>query len=463
VKEEKFVSRKKNPELQVSDVNEARRSILKGMAGVAGGLLLPTSTILACDSPLMPSSSPKIDSPSFSAQRAPHYFVFYYLMGGWDVTLATDPVEEKGRIKLQYDRSETFENNGHRFGPAMKCLEPYMNQMAVVRGLTAQALNHPQARFQLVTGKFKKPGVEPSASIQTILANEIGRDYPLPNLSSDGIRPAVFLGDYDPHVKPMRISSMDQLSSLTASAEGASTFEESVAKTLAKRDARFRAQQPNNALANDFYHYAELARDIGKTDYRRRAIRSQKPSFTETQLVRAHNRWGRQAHLATEVIRQDLAPIISVGSGEFDAHSAGELRGHRRAVTRGFETVAAICEGLAGHQTSDGKTLLDRTSVVVQSEFSRQPWLNERGGKHHWHANASVIIGRGVKRSPGGVTLFGETDEMLFPQQVNPRTGKNDRGADDLLNGHVLATLLAMANIDPRPYFSEDPIESILA
>ena len=459
-----MVIKKYDPDLILE--SPQRRRTLKELAFFGGALLLPGAAFISCNKDPDAKSfgdGPKTDSDAFTAQRAPHYFVFYYLMGGWDITLATNPIDEKGKTKLQYSPHEVFENNGHRFGPAMKPLEPYMSKMAVVRGMTAQALNHPQARFQMATGHFKKPGQEPAASIQTILAKEIGRDYPLPNLSSDGMRPAVFLGDYDPHLKPMRVGSANQLRALNDVKGADKVFEDAVAKTLAKRDQRFRERHDKSALAQEFYEYAELARDIGKTDYRRRAVRSQKPSFSQGAYVRHNNRWGKQAHLAVEVIRQDLAPVISVGSGEFDAHSGSALRDHKRAVTRGLETVAAICEGLNGHQTSDGNTLLDRTTVVVQSEFSRQPWINELRGKHHWHANSAIVIGRGVKRAAGGVNVVGECDELLFPQPMNPRTGKNDRAADDLLNGHLLSTVLAMGNIDPRPYFEEEPIDGILA
>src|SRR5690606_5875878 len=112
--------------------------------------------------------------------------------------------------------------------------------------------------------------------------------------------------------------------------------------------------------------------------------------------VNKSSRWAAQANLAVECIKQDLAPCVTVGSGEFDSHDRNEYVSHRQKVERGMETVAAICHGLEAHKLDEGGTLLDKTTVCVFSEFSREPWINELGGKHHWSANAVILIGNGV-------------------------------------------------------------------
>jgi hypothetical protein len=438
-----------------------RRRFLRQLSALGGAVSLPSGLWLSGCRPgdVLEGSE---DTPSFTAQRAPHYFVFYYMMGGWDITLTSDPLDAEGDISVDYNALELWERGGHRWGPAMSPLRPFMDKMAVIRGMKAIALNHPQARFNLVTGHFKKPGQQPRESVQTILASHIGRGYPMPNLSSDGMRPATFLGELDPHVKPIRIGSVNQLRGLSRVKGDVAEYEQEVRDAIRERDAAFLERNGDNDLARDFHTYAELARELRESDYKKRALRSGKPVFAPTRLVRTNNRWGKQAHLAAEVIKQDLAPMITVGSGEFDSHNKHDYKNHRRAVTRGMETVAAICDGLSQHRTADGETLMDRTTVVVTSEFSRAPWINELGGKHHWDANAVILIGKGVKGTPGGVTVFNKTDGTLFPQPVNPSNGQVDRKADDLVNGHYLATVLAMAGVDPGRYFAEDPILPVL-
>ncbi len=393
-------------------------------------------------------------------RRSDHYFVFYYMMGGWDLTLVTEPRPETDGISVQYRPDEVVEAGGHRFGPAMAPLRPFFDRMSVVRGISVYALNHPQARFLVTTGKFKKPHTPPSTSIQTILADRFGERYELPNLSSDGMRPATFLGDAAPHLKPLRIGSVDELEALSSVKGAPRGYAERVAQAVAERDAA-RAVE-GTPLDKRFATYSELARRAGSSDIAARLQQSGTPLFEPTKLVSHGNRWGRQAHLAIEVLRHDLAPVITAGSGEFDAHNSHDYGYHRQAVTRGMETVAAICHGLEAIPDGAG-TLLDRTTVVVTSEFARTPYINELGGKHHWPNNSMVIIGKGAARRPDGPVMFGESDEMTFPQPIDPATGAHEgRGADDLTTQHGLATILAMAGIDPLPHFGVEPIPSLL-
>jgi uncharacterized protein (DUF1501 family) len=111
----------------------------------------------------------------------------------------------------------------------------------------------------------------------------------------------------------------------------------------------------------------------------------------------------------------------------------------------------------------DGKTLLDYTTIVVSSEFSRAPNKNELGGKHHWSANSMLFIGKGCKRSKEGPTSVGECDNGVNAQPINPSNGSTKKGAEVLEMTHGLATVLAMAGIDPAPYFGPfDPVHPLL-
>ena len=434
-----------------------RRRLLQGLALTALGAGLPSCGRESYDPSLLE------DRPSFTRQRAPHYFVFYFLMGGWDITTLSEPRLPGPKMAPDYRPDDIFEHGGHRLGPALKPLVPFMDQMAVLRGLKATALNHPQARFQLVTGRFREPGEAPAASIQTRLGDLIGRDYPVPNLSADGLRPATFLGDYDPHLEPFRIGEMWELRGLSRPRGSMKEQEDVLFEALRQRDASFVDAHPDHALAADFRESAELARQVAESDFRWRVSEFERPRFKETPLLKRNGRWGHQVHLVVEAIRSDISPIITAGSGEFDAHNRHDYSYHRNAVTRAMEAVAAICEGLREHRTADGKTLLDRTTIVVSSEFSRQPWINELGGKHHWDANAALFLGKGVRGTPGGLTMVGECDPQLFPQPLNPHTGQPDRGADHVTNGHFLASVMAMAGIDPGPHFEQAPIQALIA
>lgn len=427
----------------------SRRDVLTRLALGGGALILPG---LAC----VP------ETPEVKAPRTSRWFVFYYLMGGWDLSLLTEPAVAGPDYFVPYGPDEIFEAGGHRFGPCMKPLEPYMDRMGIIRGIKCEALNHPQARFQMVSGHFRKPFADVSTSVQSHIAKAYGEGYPLPNLSTSMMRPAVFLGDLEHHYAPLRIESVDQLRALTSIKGKPAAYAERVMKTIAERDAAF-AEAHGSALAREFATYADLSRMIARSDFPRRMTEDRPPRFSETRRVKHDNRFGRMAHLAVEVVRRDLAPVVTVGSGEFDAHNQNAYRGHRGAVQRAMETVAAICEGLAESPAPDGGNLLDHTTVVVTSEFSREPWINELGGKHHWPANSVLLIGNGVNHAGRGPRVFGHCDDRQFPQPIDPATGRTEgRGADELLVPHALATILAVAGLDPREHLDVDPIRDLI-
>ena len=427
-----------------------RRGVLTRLALGGGALILPG---LAC----VP------EKPAVSTPKTSRWFVFYYLMGGWDLTLLTEPAVPGPRSHVQYRPGDIFEAGGHRFGPAMRPLAPYMDRMAIVRGIKCEALNHPQARFQMVSGHFRKPFAAVSASVQSHIAKAYGAGYPLPNLSTSLMRPAVFLGDLEHHYAPLRIASVAQLKALTSIEGKPAAYAERVMRTLAERDAEF-ARAHGTPLAREFQQYADLARAIARSDFPRRMAEHREPRFDETPRVRHGNRFGRMAHMAVEVVRRDLAPVVTLGSGEFDAHNHNAFVGHKTDVLRAMETVAAICEGLAESPAPDGGSLLDHTTVVVTSEFSREPWINELGGKHHWPANSLLLIGNGVRPGDGGPRVFGECDAQQFLQPIDPATGRRDgRGADELLVPHALATVMAVAGLDPRDHLDVDPVLDVIA
>ena len=427
-----------------------RRSFLTRAALAGGALVLPSSALVTSLSTLAGcSSSPK--------RRTQHYFLFYFMVGGWDLMLATDPMKQKEGFLIPYDDADIIEHGAHRFGPAMKPLLPFADKMAVLRGIYCDALNHPQARFRMSTGRFKPSGnVVTEPSIQTLLAREFGLGYELPNLSSDGMRPATFRGD-EPNrlLEPVRVASIEQLKGMVNVRGEIGSYTDEIAAAVARKDQLTRKAYEGVELASDFGEFADLARTLAKSDYRDR-VSGMKASDT-------NDRWKKQSEMAIEAIRLDVAPVITVGSGEFDTHTRGEYMSHAAAVTRGFKTVGDIVSGLARIVDDDGRTLLDKTTVVVTSEFSRTPSRNELGGKHHWPTNAMVLLGKGIRRSKGGPTVFGEVDEGLNHVAVNPKNGSLRSGTEDIDMAHGLATVLAAGGLNPGALIGQDAIADLLA
>jgi hypothetical protein len=440
-------------------MDSTRRGFLSRAALAGGALALSSGLYSLVGGGCASSTSVK--------RRTDHYFVFYFMVGGWDLMFLTDPVARKEGFWIPYDDDDVVSAGGVRMGPAMKPLLPYAHRMALLKGIYCDSLNHPQSRFRMVTGHFKPPGDVVAPSVQTLIAQKLGQAYELPNLSGDQLRPATFRGDVpDLRLEPVRVSSIDQLQGLTRIKGDVSKYRRDVEEALRKKDA-LTAQQwktsSSSDLAPSFAAFADLQRNLAQSDYKQRVDGAASLVEGAQQAIGA-NRVGAQVRLAVEAVAQDLAPVVTVGTGEFDSHTKSEYASHPEAVMRGIKAVADIVKGLDGHKLDDGRSLLDMTTVVVTSEFSRTPSKNELGGKHHWPTNSMIFLGKGLKPGRNGAPrVFGAVDENLVALPINPQNGSLRRGADHLDMSHGLATVLATAGIDPAVAIGQDPIPDLLA
>ncbi len=425
-----------------------RRTFLARAALSGGALALPGVGLT-----LASACGPAVN------RRTDHYFVFYFMLGGWDLMLHTDPVDKRPGLYVPYDDDETFEVGGHRFGPDMQALKAHMGSMGILRGVYCDALNHPQARVRMCTGKFRPPGAGATPgvpSVQALLAQRLGDVYEIANLSTDTMRPASFRGNAMPELyEPLRVGSVGQLQTLLSWHGFDGKLRTEVQRALAEKDRMFAASSGGaSPLPQQFDTHADLARHVLDSP----SATQLRNTLLNTDVVKN----SKNAKLAVQAVKYDLAPVITVGTGEFDAHTKSQYAGHRSAVALGMKTVAEICAGLQAEAMPGGKTLLDHTTVVVTSEFSREPFKNELGGKHHWPANSMLFIGKGVRKTRGGVTVFGECDGGVNPVKMNPQNGSLKRGVEDLEMGHGLATVLAMAGLDPVALIEKDPIPALM-
>jgi hypothetical protein len=431
-------------------MSTTRRGFLTRAALAGGALVLPGGGLLTsvgC-------------APGEMARRTNHYFIFYFMMGGWDLVLHTDPVPAQGdTVWIPYDKNDVIEVGAHKLGPTFKPLVPFVDKMAILRGIYVDALNHPQARIRMCTGRFKPPGPRPTVnSIQAIIAEKVGAEYEIPNLSSDTLRPSTFRGDgADERLEPLRVASVEQLRGMVGWKGDVGAYRRDIERALRAKDEMFARDNAEAQVAQDFRSYANLARDALDSSYPARVknIGGGLPGESRT---------SKNARLAVEAVRQDLAPVITVGSGEFDSHTRSQYASHQASVLRGMRTVAEIAQGLEDHPMPGNKTLLDHTTIVVTSEFSRDPTKNELGGKHHWSANSMIFIGKGIRRSRGEPTIVGACDDGVNPIPMNPDNGSFKRGTELIEMQHGLASILAMIGVDPYPHFGAfDPIVPLLA
>jgi hypothetical protein len=99
--------------------------------------------------------------------------------------------------------------------------------------------------------------------------------------------------------------------------------------------------------------------------------------------------------------------------------------------------------------------LKERLVLVVASEMGRHPKLNAWGGKDHWTWTTTMLMGSGIRggHSVGGLDAYGRG------QRVDLGTGDVSDAGVALTPGHLGATVLTLAGLDPG---AQDPMFSAL-
>ena len=134
------------------------------------------------------------------------------------------------------------------------------------------------------------------------------------------------------------------------------------------------------------------------------------------------------------------------GNGQWDTHAGNTLQdGYYEEL---FDVLDQIVTDLDSAPGENGGTMLDETTVVVLSEMGRAPQANAAGGKDHWTWTSAMLIGSGVA---GGRTIGGWTDE-LTGEPIDLTTGEVSDSGETMYPGHLGATLLALADVDPDEF-----------
>ena len=125
-----------------------------------------------------------------------------------------------------------------------------------------------------------------------------------------------------------------------------------------------------------------------------------------------------------------------------------------------FSALQLTMDTLSSTPGLSGGSLADEITIVVLSEMGRTPKLNSVAGKDHWTFTSAMLIGAGV----AGGQIIGEYSDEQLGQKVDLASGDVSSSGEDLLPGHIGATILALGDVDPGDYIEgAGVIESALA
>jgi hypothetical protein len=447
-------------------IRATRRTFLKVLAAgaAAGWAGLPSIEAMA----------------DVAAAGQSEFFVFIIALGGWDVTLWADPRNEARGIihpastentdtaplkrwvdaPLGDGAYRTFELVRPRgsslvFGPGIGDLAEMADRITVVNGLEMNTVAHPDGQLFSTTGRHPSGGRVAASSIDTVIANEMGREQLLPTVS---VRfPSSFVGeDLDRRVVPLAIDDVGAISRTLSRSQtyDASTERDRVTAMLSEeaRDLAKRSTYPDvlDGLAlqydglrrmlgsglQDVFSAGGLRKAHPELDYRRR--------FTGGPAV--------NAAFAIEAMKRNVVRCVSFAVGGFDTHG-NNYRTHAQLQQETFGLVADLVKALDAtpHPTKQGAKLSDHAHVLVVSDFCRTPQINMQMGRDHYPNNSALIVS---PRFRSGF-VFGRTD----PDQLLPQPAKKfSDGERAIAPPDLLATFVAAFGIDPRKYMRDGEV-----
>jgi hypothetical protein len=410
--------------------------------------------------------------------RDGEFFVFIHAAGGWDVTLWSDPRNEKkgivqpastentdaAQVRHWVDApldegARTFElvraKSGAVFGPGIGELLAMSERITVVNGLAMNTVSHPDGGTFSVTGRHLIGGRAIASSIDTMVANELGKEQLFPVVSVQF--PSAYVGDdLDRRVVPL---SVGQIGSVSRSLTRSQLYD-----TDADRDAvtALLADEAKDLAARSAY--PDVVGGVAlQMDALRRMLGSRlQDAFSADALRKAHpslNYKGRfhggaavNAAFALEAMKRDVVRCVSFALGGFDTHAAN-YRTHALLLQETMDLVAAFVRAMDAipHPTKSGAKLSEHTHVLVVSEFCRTPQINMAGGRDHYPNNSALVVS---PRFRGGL-VYGKSDpEQLLPSKVR-RFVDGERA---IAPPDLLATFLGAFQIDPRKYMRDGEV-----
>jgi uncharacterized protein (DUF1501 family) len=328
---------------------------------------------------------------------------------------------------------------GVRISELLPYTASQMHRFAIVRGINTQEDEHSRGAYIMHTGRRQNPA-ERYPHMGSVMAKLLGNeDSPLPgyiHISPRGDgggfnrNDAAFLGpryasvtlaDGTPPANLFRPATLTELADAERNA------------VRAQLDQRF--QQTHRSADTEAYtnSYAQATEIM----QRRQIFDINREPMSLRDRYGTHE-FGRHCLLARRLLENGIT-FVKVTHSNYDTHHEN-FDFHIEQLGEFDRSFATLLDDL--HQ----RGLLERTLVVVMSEFGRTPTINRNFGRDHWSRAWSVTMaGCGVR----GGTVVGRTNDngtQVVDRQVH--------------GGHLFHTYFRALGLDPtrNHYYQGRPI-----
>ena len=394
-----------------------------------------------------------------AASIADRRFLFVYTMGGWDPTRVFAPLLGLPSVSTEPDAAVQTAGNiefvAHPNRPAVSSfIQQYHSQITILNGVYSPSISHSGGLRTTWTGTAGGT----TADWPTRMAAVQAEQFAVPYLVIGG---PYFAGTDGVFV--CRAGSPNQLASLVS---GDALTTADIPANIPRPAALSRIDQWLSAEAAIRGKDKNTARAHAATEWsiaRQRAADLR--ALDGTMDFGCGPEFSEQIELATRALSSGLSRVVSMNHPkqnvltDWDSHAGNDER-QSSLYESLFRDLATLMQRLESEDSPSGGTLASVTTIIVMSEMGRTPTLNASGGKDHWPYTSVMYIGPAAL----GGRVVGAFDDTLYGERVDLSSGDMSDSGELLSVETMGATLLRMADIDPRSVgVAADALEGVLA
>ncbi len=370
----------------------------------------------------------------------PQYVMLIDMEGGWDTTLAMDPWTQNERpdaseIFIEYRHDELLPFQKGFVGPALKPLQEYFSRMNILNGvfLNSADLGHPLLRYnQTGHGQGELASLAAEWNFQSQVEN-LGTIF----------NSSLYLANRDVMQVGLTSLSTGQFGiafPLELSVRFQSSVEQVKAQLLKLKDSIQEFNKQLNHL---------------KSQNSAQQIRPGQVLATAFKMGLSHTSSLSVNQLPSNNANNAQNPFLNL-----DTHSEHENE-HKNGLLEGFSRIKVLFDDLKAQEVpnSGGQSVLDRTTILIVSEFTRTPAMNTSGGKdHNPQTNSMIVMGPGLAQGQmiGSSRLIARKNSpisvpLLVGNPLDKTTQKPVRRREDVFMmrpEHVFKTIYQGLGVD---------------
>ncbi|MCL4202428.1 MAG: DUF1501 domain-containing protein [Pirellulaceae bacterium] len=304
-------------------------------------------------------------------------------------------------------------NTGEVVSETIPQLAKMADKFAIIRSMTHGEAAHERGTHNMFTGYKPSPALQ-YPSFGSVVSHEFGPRENLPPYVCIPNQPNIYAGNgylsssfapfslgADPASGGFKVRDLSLPSGVD---------DERFARRRSALDAvnyyfSQKDRSDNVQAMNTFYERAynlvssEKARDAFDLDKEDNALRDRY----------GRNQAGQRMLMARRLVEAGVR-MVSLTYGGWDMHN-NVTSGMKNQMPALDQALAALISDL------DSRGLLERTLVMVSSEFGRTPKINQTAGRDHWPKVFSVMLAGGGIR---GGTVYGMSNATASEPEIDP-------------------------------------------